>query len=275
MQARWLISLLILVTTSVWGYDPSKPFVTGKELPKQLEGVGVTERLGHNLDMSLDFTDDNGKQLKLGELFNSGQPVLMAMIYYKCPNLCNYHFNGVIAALKQLKWTVGKDFKLVAVSMDSREGPDVAAAKKANYIKDYGRPESVNGWHFLTGNEENVQKIAAQLGFRFKWIEDEQQFSHAAVAYVVTPGGAISRYLYGIAPETQTIKLSLLEASSGKIGTVMDQILLFCFHFDPGKNKYTLYAWNLMRLGAAAMLLLLALIMIPAWFKGSRLRQST
>jgi protein SCO1 len=262
---RCLIALLILAGGSTWAYDPSHPFVSGHELPKELEGVGVTEHLGDQLDMSLPFTDDNGQKTTLGELMNDGQPALLAMVYYTCPNLCNFHLNGMVDALKQIKWTPGKDFKLIAVSMNSKEGPDVAAKKKANYIKSYGRPESVTGWHFLTGDEDSIQKLAKQLGFRFRWLPDEKQFSHTSVSYVLTPGGRISRYIYGIGPESQTFKLSLIEASSGKIGTVMDQILLFCFHFDPGKNKYTLYAWNVMRIGGGLMVLLLAIFLIPAW----------
>ena len=205
--------------------------------------------------------------------FETGHPVLMAMVYYTCPNLCNYNLNGIMEAMKNLKWKPGQDFQLVAVSMNPNEGPDVASKKKANYLKAFGHPETAGGWHFLTGSEENVKKLAAQLGFKYKWIPDQKQYAHTSVSYVLTPGGTLSRYIYGIAPETQTLRMSLLEASNGKIGTVVDQVLLFCFHFDPGKNKYTLYAWNLMRIGAALSAALIALVMIPVWLKKVEGRQ--
>lgn len=272
---KWMIFSLI-TSLSALAYDPSKPMVTGHELPKQLEGVGVTEHLGQSIDLSLQFVDDNGQKVTLGELFNGTQPVLMAMVYYTCPNLCNFHLNGLNDAMKKLKWSVGSDYKVIAVSMNAKEGPDVAGPKKANYVREYGRPNSINDWHFLTGTEENIQALAKNLGFRFRWIEDEQQFSHTAAAYVLTPGGKISRYIYGISPDAQTLRFSLVEASSGRIGSVVDQILLFCFHFDPGKNKYTLYAWNLMRISAFFMVLVMGVILIPAWRRErSRFRQST
>lgn len=274
---RWFavyILILVFLSSLVWAYDPSHPLVTGQELPKELKGVGMTEHLGDSIDLGLDFTSDAGEKVKLGRYFETGKPVLMAMVYYTCPNLCNYHLNGLLDAMKQLKWAAGQDFQLVMVSMNHREGPDVAAKKKANYVKAYGRPELADGWHFLTGSEENVKKLANQLGFQFKWLEDQKQYSHASISYVITPAGKISRYIYGIAPEVQTLKMSLLEASSGKIGTVMDQILLFCFHFDPGKNKYTLYAWNIMRIGGALMVVLLAMFLIPLWRKENQRRFS-
>lgn len=249
-------------------YDPNKTEVTGHELPKEFEGVGVEEHLGQQLDMSLPFFDDNGEKVTLGHFFNTGKPVLLAMVYYTCPSLCNLHLNGLTETLRDLKWTAGQDFDIVAVSMHPEERADVAAPKKENYVKAYGRVQSVNGWHFLTGENSSIQALAKQLGFKFKWVEEQQQFSHTSVAYAVTPGGQISRYLYGIKPDVQTVKLSLLEASKGKIGSFVEQVLLYCFHFDPKKNKYTIYAWNIMRMGAILTLLILSIILIPVWFRG-------
>jgi protein SCO1/2 len=270
-----LILILALFGRVAMAYDPSAVLVTGHELPKEFEGVGVEEHLGHNVDLGLEFVSDNGEKVHLGKFFESGKPVLLAMVYYSCPNLCNFHLNGLTDALKQLKWTAGQDFQLVAVSINAKEGPDVAAKKKANYIKAYGRPESADGWHFLTGTVENINALSSQVGFKFKWIEEQKQYSHTSVSYVLTPGGKISRYIYGIGPDAQTVKLSLLEASSGKIGSMMDQVLLYCFHFDPSKNKYTLYAWNLMRVGGVTIVALLALFLIPVWRKASRVRPTT
>ncbi len=262
-----LLSSLANAQTNRPAYDPKNPLVTGHEVPKDLEELGVDENLGGQLDLSLPFVSDTGDAVTLGQYFNGTKPVLMAMVYYTCPSLCNHHLNALNDAMKQLEWSAGDQFDVVAISMNHREGPEVAAAKKQSYIKDYGRPESAKGWHFLTGTEENVAKIADQFGFKFRWIEDQEQYAHAAVAYVTTPGGQISRYLYGLGVEPGTLRMSLLEASNGKIGSVMDQILMFCLQFDPAKNKYTLYAWNLMRLGGGLILLVLAVLLVPMWLR--------
>lgn len=258
-------ALALCLTPETWAYS-TKPVVTGHELPAELQNVGVDEHLGSELDLGLQFTDESGAPVALGKYFGK-KPVLMAMVYYTCPSLCNYHLNGLTETMKQLKWVAGKDFEVVAVSMNSKETPDVAEKKKHNYLEAYGRHEGDSGWHFLVGSEENVQKLAAQLGFKFRWLEDQQQFAHASVAYVVTPEGKISRYLHGIQVEPNTLRLSLLEASNGKIGGIVEHALMFCFQFDPVKNKYTLYAWNIMRLGALVMVLLLAIIFIPVWWR--------
>ena len=269
-----LMSLLFFATmlnvSAARAYDPKNPLVTGHELPKDLEGVGVNENLGGQIDLTLPFVSDTGENVTLGKYFGGSKPVLMAMVYYTCASLCNHHLNSLNETMKQLKWTVGNEYEIVAVSMNHREGPDVASAKKQSYVNEYGRPDSINGWHFLTGTEENIKKLSDQLGFQFRWIEDQEQYAHAAVAYVVTPGGKISRYLYGLGVDLSTLKLSLLEASGGKIGTVMDQLLMFCLQFDPSKNKYTLYAWNIMRLGGGMILLVLALLLVPMWLREKR-----
>ncbi len=273
MRSAWLALLaLSFLTPSVWAYD-TKVLVTGKELPAELQDVGVVEHLGATLDLERTFVDEAGQTVPLRTFFSKDKPVLLAMVYYTCPSLCNYHLNGLTETMKNLKWTTGKDFELVAVSMNSKETSDVADKKKHNYLKVYGRPEGERGWHFLVGNEANVQALAAELGFKFHWLEDKKIFAHASVAYVVTPEGKISRYLHGIQVEPQTLRMSLLEASNGKIGSVIEQAMMFCFQFDPQKNKYTLYAWNIMRIGAILMVLLLALFLVPVWWR-DRYQQS-
>lgn len=267
MRTTGLIMLLTaLLAPRAWGYD-TKVLVTGHDLPAELKGVGVTEHLGSTLDRNLTFTDESGKTVTLGHFLKGDKPVLMAMVYYNCPALCGYHLNGVTEAMKNLKWTTGHQYEFVAVSMDASETPDLAAKKKANYLKVYNRPDGEQGWHFLVGTQANVQKLADSLGFQFHWMPDKKQFAHASVAYVITPEGSISRYLHGIQISPQTLRLSLIEASNGKIGSVFEQAMMFCFQFDPKKNKYTLYAWNIMRVGALLMLVLLAVILIPVWWR--------
>lgn len=259
-----ILAITLLTAAPTWAYD-TKAVVTGHELPAELNAVGVDEHLGDKLDLTLPFTNEKGETLPLSTYFHQGRPVLMAMVYYSCPSLCNFHLNGLTETMKQLKWAAGREYDVVAVSMNHRETPDLAEKKKKNYLAAYGRVGTENGWHFLVGNEDNVKKLAGQLGFRFKWMEDKGQYAHAAVAYVITPEGKISRYLHGIQPEVQTLKMSLLEASNGRIGSLVEQVLMFCFQFDPQKNKYTLYAWNIMRVGAAFMVLMLAILLVPVW----------
>jgi protein SCO1/2 len=267
MKKLWPALLLAVgLTPSLHAYD-TKVLVTGHDLPKELQNVGVEEHLGANLDLDLQFTEESGKLVPLRTFFHSGKPVLMAMVYYTCPSLCNYHLNGLTDAMKKLKWTSGQDFEVVAISMNHKETPDLAAKKKASYLEAYGRHIGDQGWHFLVGSQENVAKLASQLGFKFFWMEDKKQFAHASVAYVVTPEGKISRYLHGIQIEPNTLKLSLLEASNGKIGNVLEHALMFCFQFDPVKNKYTLYAWNIMRIGAFMTVVLLGIFLIPVWWR--------
>ena len=261
------LGLTVLVASflslNAWAYDP-KVEVTGHDLPPELVSVGVDEHLGAALDLDLYFQNEMGETVPLRSFMHKGRPVLMAMVYYNCPSLCNYHLNGLVDTMKQLKWSPGQEFEVVEVSMNHRETPDLAAKKKHNYMAAYGRVGTENGFHFLVGDQANVQTLAQQLGFRFQWLEDKQQYAHAAVAYVITPEGKISRYLHGIQPEVDTLKMSLLEASNGRIGSIIEQVLMFCFQFDPQKNKYTLYAWNIMRVGAILMVLLLAVLLLPA-----------
>lgn len=192
------------------------------------------------------------------------------MAYYSCPSLCNFHLNGLNDAFKKLKEPVGKEFNFVVVSIEPKETPELAEQKKANYLKAYGRPEGNDGWHFLVGDEDSVRELAKQVGFGYKWDETQQQWAHAAAAFVLTPEGRISRYLYGIDFSPQTMRLSLVEASNGRIGTLADKLTLFCFHFDPKASKYTLAAFNVVRAGGALMVIILAAFLTPFWFRNRR-----
>lgn len=248
-------------------YDPKDRPMLANETPKELQDVGITEKLSTNIDTNLTFTDETGQQVTLAKYLNGQRPVLLSIIYYDCPGLCNYHLNGVTETLKKMTWIPGREFDIIAVSMNHRENSELALRKKTNYLKEYGRPESAAGWHFLTGTEENIKKLTEQVGFRFHWIESEGQYAHASAAIVVTPKGMISRYLHGILFDPRDMKLALLEASNGKVGNVVDQLLMFCYHFDPAKNKYTLYAFNVMRIGASIFALIMAMVLIPFWLR--------
>ena len=267
-----IVIMTVFCSLLVSAYDfQSSEKMRADEKPRQLEGVGVEENLGEFIDLDLSFRSDSGKITPLAEVLEGQVPILMTMVYYNCPSLCSYHLNGLNDVFRDMKWNAGQDFKFVAVSMDHREGSELAAKKKNNYLKDFGRSGGEAGWHFLTGTEENVRALADQLGFGFRWDEKRQEYAHPAVAYILTPEGQISKYLHGINFNAQTLRLALVEASQGKVGTLIDQIFLFCYRFDPSKNKYTLAAYNIMRLGGLLTLLVLAIILVPLWLRGDRL----
>ena len=261
-------SFLFLSSPPAFAYNPHVSQMTSGERPKQLEGVGVTEHMGESIDLNLRFRSDTGESFSLAQLFDGQTPVLMTMVYYNCPSLCNYHLNGLNDVFKGMDWSAGQDFKFVAVSMDHREGFEVASIKKDNYIEAFGRAGVEKGWHFLTGTEKNIKALADQLGFGFRWDARQQEYAHPAVAFVMTPKGQISKYLHGINFDGKTLRLALVESSQGKVGTLIDQVLLFCYRFDPSKNKYTLAAYNIMRIGGLLTVIVLAIILVPLWFRG-------
>lgn len=232
------------------------------EVPKELEDVRITERLGESIDLNLEFVNEEGEKNPLKTYFDGKRPVLLTLVYYGCPNLCGLHLNGLATAFKKMDWTLGDEFDTIAVSIDPKEKPILAKMKKENYLKFYDRPSSKNGWHFLTGDESQIQKLAGQVGFGYKWDRATKQWVHQAAAYVLTPEGKISRYLYGIDFASKTVRLSLVEASDHKVGNIVDRIVLFCLHYDPAKGTYSLYALNLVRLMAALMVLILVFALI-------------
>lgn len=240
------------------------------EVPRELENVGIKEQNGAQVDPNLTFTDDTGKKIKLGEYFNNKKPIILSMVYFNCPSLCNLHLNGLNDGLKQLDWAIGDKFEVVSVTMDPREDYELAAGKKETYIKEYGREESAKGWHFLTGDNSQIKELAKQIGFGYRWDEASQQFAHSAAAIVLTPEGKISRYLHGITFDPKTVRLSMVEASSGQIGEIVDHLVLMCFKYDPNKRTYAFYAFNIMKYGAGFCALILLAFLVPGWRRMSK-----
>ena len=233
-----------------------------EETPHSLEGIKVTEHIGSLIDLDLEFVNEEGEKQALRSYFKN-QSVLMTVIYYNCPSLCNFHLNGLFESLDKLKW---KNYQFVLISMDSSETASLAKEKKENYFNEFQKIPK-DQVHFLTGSKVAIEKLTDSLGFVFRWDEETEQFAHSPVAYTLSPEGMISRYLYGIEFLPQTLKLALLEAGRGKVGNVIERILLFCYRFDSKENKYTLYAVNLMKVGGALILIALAFLLIPAWIK--------
>lgn len=246
-------------------------------VPEQLRDVGITEHLGDEVGIAtLTFKDEKGTPRRLGEYFQNGRPVLLALVYFECPNLCTFVLNGLVDGLKGLQWTPGREFEVVAVSIDPKEDAKLAEEKKAAYLQAYGREGSASGWHFLTGDDSQIKKLAAQVGFGYKYDAAEKQYAHSAALFVLTPAGKISRYLYGIQYRHQDLKMALLEASSGKIGTVVDRFLLFCFRYDPKSRRYSFYLTRLMQAGAGGTVIGFGGYLGYFWLRqGSRKRRRT
>jgi len=262
---------VLLPATLVPAYDGAPPVLTADEKAKELKDVGIEEKLGATLDLSMSFKDENGQTVTLAKYIDGGHvPVIISPVYYSCPGLCNFHLNGLTDALKEMDWTIGDKFKVLAISFDPKETPDLAAKKKASYMKSYGRPAAESGWHFLTGDEANVKALTQAVGFKYKWNEEEKQWAHASAAIVVTPEGKISRYLPGIMFDPKDVKLALNEAASGKIGTFVDQMVLYCFQYNPHQGKYALAAFNIMKMGGALMVLVLGLWLVPTFIRARR-----
>lgn len=254
-------------------YDPNAKVADTK--PAELQGVGISEKLGQNLDPSLKFKDENGADVTLGSYFDGKTPVLLSPVYFACPGLCNFHLNGLTEALKGMDWSAGGKYIVLAVSFDPSETPTIAAGKKASYMKVYDRPGTENGWHFLTGTAENVKKLTDSVGFTYHWDEKEKQWAHASAAIAVSPTGTITRYLPGIMFESRDVRMALLEAGEGKIGTFVDQLVLYCFHYNPTQSRYAVYAFNIMKLGGALMVLILAIWLLPTWVRARRAAHGT
>jgi protein SCO1/2 len=263
--AACLLAALVLLL-------PALPASAQREepLPSELEGVGIDEHLGAQLPLDLPFMDENGRAVKIGDYIGGGKPVILNLVYFECPMLCTVVLNGMVNGLKPLDYLPGREFELVTVSFNPLETPALAKLKQESYIKDYGKPEAVAGWHFLTGSADSIKALTDAVGFHYKWNKERQQYAHEAAIYLVTPDGKLSRYLYGVQFEPQTLKLGLLEASQGKLGSTIDRVVLYCFHYDALSGRYAPAAMNIMRLGGVLTVIILALVLVPVWLQGRR-----
>jgi protein SCO1/2 len=239
-------------------------------LPPELTGVGITERPGARIPLELPFVDSDGDKITLGKFFDGVHPLILTLNYSDCPMLCSVQLNGLLEALRAMPWNLGQQFQVVTTSIDPLETPQRAALTKEKYLKIYNRPQSAAGWHFLTGREENIKKLAAAVGFRYKYIPKTRQFVHAAALILCTPDGRVSRYIGGVLYDPQTLRLSLVEASEGKVGSTFDQFFLSCFHYDEKAGRYGPFALGIMRVGGALSLLGLGGVLALLWIREGR-----
>jgi protein SCO1/2 len=236
--------------------------------PNVLEGVGVTEHADAQIPLDLEFVDTQGKTVKLAEFFDGTRPVILTLNYSACPRLCGVQLGGLVAAMKRMPWNLGEQYQNVTVSFDPLETSDRARLTKQKYLEQYGRPGSSEGWHFLVGRQQNIQKLTDTVGFHYRLVG--KQYVHPAVLMICTPDGHISRYIYKVEYDPQTLRFSLYEAGQGRVGSPMDQVLLFCFHYDPESGRYGLAATNLMRAGGVLTLLLLGGVLAVYWLRERR-----
>jgi protein SCO1/2 len=242
-------------------------------LPEDLEEVGVTQNLDAEVPLDLEFVDDQGQRVKLGDYFDGDRPVLLSLVYYECPMLCTLVLDGMVRTLEQMDWSPGEQFEVLTVSIDPEETTEMARQKKKNYLRSYGRPEAAEGWHFLTGKQEAIRTLADTVGFRYRYLEDSGEFAHPAALFVLTPGGHVSRYLFGVQHDPQTLRLSLVEASEGEIGTPVDKFLLYCYRYNPDEGRYAPVAMKLMRVGGGATVVLLGTVLLTFWLREVRRRR--
>lgn len=223
-----------------------QPGQTAVGLPPALKKVGIDQKLNGQVPLDAVFKDEQGREVKLGQFFN-GKPVVIALVYYACPMLCNQVLNGMLGSFRQNSFNIGEQYEVVTVSFDPKETPDLAAKKKETYIKAYNRAGGDAGWHFLTGDEANIKRLTDAVGFRYVWDEQTKQYAHASGIMIATPEGKLARYFYGIDYPSKDLRLALVEASANKIGTPVDQLMLFCYHYDPSTGKYGVAIMNVVR----------------------------
>jgi protein SCO1 len=256
--AALLLAALALPAAAAPATAPAPDFQRSEPLPRELRDVGITEHLNQPVPLDAMLCDEQGKPVRLRDYVRGDKPVILNLGYYGCPMLCGLVINGLVASLQELSFTPGEQFEVVTVSINPAEKFPLAAAKKKNVMEELARPAAAKGWHFLTGDEAPVRQLADAVGFGYRWDPAQRQFIHAAVLIVLTPDGRVSRYLYGVQFPAKTLRLSLVEAGEGRIGSTADQLLLYCFHYDPDRGSYTLAALNLMRLGGVLTVLALA-----------------
>ncbi len=240
------------------------------QAPPELADVGIEEHFDATLPITAQFRSEDGSKVELGSFFDGKRPVILTLNYFRCPMLCGLQLNGLVAGLEELAWTPGQEFELVTISINPLETPALAAEKKQNYLTRYGRPSAASGWHFLTGTEDQIQRVAQAVGFRYTYDKQTGEFAHAAAIFVLTPDGRVARYLYGIEYPAKSLRLSLLEAADGKIGSPLDQLILYCHRYDPANRRYAPVAMNIMRLGGGATVVFLGGALGLLWLRDVR-----
>lgn len=264
-----MISSALLALTLAVMPNMSAPDTTGG-MHQATIGAGIEERLGERIDTSLVFTDETGRHVSLGEYFSAGRPVIVNFAYFHCPMLCGLVQDGMVKALKTLDQLPGRDYELLTVGMDWREGPEEARPVKERLVPLLDKPGTAEGWHFITTDYKTIRTFARSVGFHYNYVPGQNDFAHAAGLIFLSPTGAVSRYLYGIEFSPRDMRLALLDASEGKSLSIGEKFALMCFKYDEDAQGYVLFARNFMKTGGLVVLILLLLLLIPLWRKEVR-----
>jgi protein SCO1/2 len=264
-NSKWLITALLglCLATLAWGQGMTQGIMSppANVRPPGLKNVGIEQHLNEQIPPGLAFRDEAGNPVQLGDYFGK-KPMILNLVYYQCPMLCGEVLSGLESALRVLKFDVGKEFDVLTVSFDPKETPEMAAAKKAQYLKRYGRSGAGQGWHFLTGPQLSIDALTKAAGFQYQYDPRTGQFAHATAIMVLTPAGKIAQYYYGVEFAPKDLRLGLIQASENKIGTVVDQVLLYCYHYDPDTGKYGAIIGRVLQLAAGATVLILGTFLV-------------
>jgi protein SCO1 len=254
---------MMLLATAAFGQGMTKGMMAppANMRPPGLEQVGITQKLDGQLPLDLTFRDETGKSVQLKEYFGK-KPVILNFAYYTCPMLCGELLKGLTTSLKGLKFELGNEFDVVTVSIDPHDTPETATEKKAEYLQRYGHPERAAGWHFLTGSQESITALTKAAGFGYQYNEQTMQFAHATAIMIVTPQGKLAQYFYGVDFAPKDLRLGIVQASNEKIGNLVDQVLLYCYHYDPATGKYGAIVARVLKLSGLVTVIGLGLMLV-------------
>jgi protein SCO1/2 len=262
-SSKWmLVTLALALTVPAFGQGMSQGMMSPPATmrPPGLMDVGIQQNLNAQIPADLTFRDENGKLVKLGDYFGK-KPMILSLVYYQCTMLCGEVLNGLDTALRVLKFDVGNQFDVLTVSFDPKDTPKVATIKKAEYLKRYKRSGAENGWHFLTGQQSEIDALTKAAGFQYQYDPKSEQFAHSTAIMILTPGGKIAQYYYGVEYAPKDLRFGLIQASNHKIGNVVDEVLLYCYHYDPNTGKYGAAIFKILRLSGAATILIMGVFL--------------
>jgi protein SCO1/2 len=273
---KWFFALgILLLSFPAWSQDMNQPVTQGimsppaNVRPPGLEHVGIEQRLNQQVPLNLAFRDETGKAVHLSDYFGQ-KPVILNLVYYKCPMLCSEVMSGLTRSLKVIKFDAGNQFNVLSVSFNPSETPELAAAAKAQYMQRYGRPQDADGWHFLTGAQESIAALTQAVGFQYQYDPKTDQFAHATAIMVLTPEGRVAQYYYGVEYSPKDLRLGLIQASNHKIGNLVDEVFLYCYHYDPSTGKYGAIISRVLKLSGLATILFLGGMVLILFRRGSQ-----
>jgi protein SCO1/2 len=261
MRIEARVGLFALAAVCWGGPKPLPPYQLpiGKQ-PPALEGVRIEEHLALPIDLDLTFRDEDGRIVALRSFFEKGRPVIVNLVYYRCPMLCNLILNGETQVMREIPWTPGKEYEIVTISIDPEETPELAREKKAIHLASYGKPAP--GWHFLTDHDGNAKRLAELIGYHYRYDPRQKQYAHPAALMILTPEGKVARYLYGVRYRARDVRFALAEASENRTTMAIEKVLLLCYQYDPTANTYVMFATNFMKVGGALTALAIALFIL-------------